>query len=176
MRISVFTSLLTCSSVLAFSPSSTTPVISSSRNSSSQLNAENVGRREAMMGAVGAALGTALLFPQSSNAITNPALQTFKARKQGKGQFIPGKGLHNNIEYDNLVAANNPALQTLKARKPTKGQFIPGKGLHAHEEDEHLMAITNPALQTFKARKQGKGQFIPGKGLHSSNTFEELFG
>jgi hypothetical protein len=97
MRISIFTSLVTCSSVAAFAPASTNPgiSISSSSSSSSQLQAENVGRRQAM-GAFGAALGTALLFPQSSNAIINPALATFKSRKQGKGQFIPGNGLHDH--------------------------------------------------------------------------------
>jgi hypothetical protein len=53
-------------------------------------------------------------------------------------QFIPGKGLHMNEEFDRLMAIQNPALQTFKARKPTKGQFIPGKGMHANEEFEML--------------------------------------
>merc|ERR1712176_74200 len=118
-------------------------------SSNTQLQAENVGRREAM-GAFGAALGTALMFPQTSNAIQNPALQTFKGSKPTKGQFIPGKGLHANEEYDRLMAIQNPALQTFKGAKPTKGQFIPGKGLHANEEFDRLMALENPALQTFK--------------------------
>ena len=35
-------------------------------------------------------------------AIQNPALQTFKARKPTKGQFIPGKGMHANEEFEML--------------------------------------------------------------------------
>ena len=133
MRISALVFLATCSSVAAFAP-----IATRSGSVVTQLQAENVGRREAM-GAFGAALGTALLFPQPGNAITNPALQTLKGRKHGKGQFIPGKGLHADEEFDTLMAANNPALQTFKARKPTKGQFIPGKGLHSSIDFEELI-------------------------------------
>ena len=169
MRISAVVFLAICSSAAAFAPSARHSA------SSSQLHAENVGRREAM-GAFGAALGTALLFPQYSNAIENPALKTLQSRKRTKGAFIPGKGLHSKEEYDRLMALTNPALQTFKGAKPTKGQFIPGKGLHSQEEYDRLMAINNPALQTFKGAKPTKGQFIPGKGLHQSNTFDELLG
>ena len=133
MRISAVVFLAICSSVTAFAPSAT------QSSSTTQLHAENVGRREAM-GAFGAALGTALLFPQSSNAIQNPALQTMKARKPTKGQFIPGKGLHANEDFDQLVAIQNPALQTLKGRRKTKGQFIPGKGLHSSNTFDELLS------------------------------------
>ena len=169
MRVSAIVFLATCSSVAAFAPSA------SQSSSSTQLQAENVGRREAF-GAFGAALGAAILFPEASNALENPALQTFKGRRPTKGQFIPGKGLHANEEYDRLMAANNPALQTFKGAKPTKGQFIPGKGLHSNIEFDNLIALENPALKTLKGRRKTKGQFIPGKGLHSSNTFDELLG
>eukprot|EP00532_Pseudo-nitzschia_australis_P015344 CAMPEP_0168275086 /NCGR_PEP_ID=MMETSP0141_2-20121125/17672_1 /TAXON_ID=44445 /ORGANISM="Pseudo-nitzschia australis, Strain 10249 10 AB" /LENGTH=85 /DNA_ID=CAMNT_0008216773 /DNA_START=180 /DNA_END=434 /DNA_ORIENTATION=+ len=85
MRISAVLFLGACSSAAAFAPSAIPSGITST-----QLQAE-FGRREAM-GAFGAALGSAILFPQSSEAITNPALATFKGRKKTKGQFIPGKG------------------------------------------------------------------------------------
>jgi len=127
MRLSTFVFIATCSSVGAFAP------ISNPSHSITQLEAENSSRRKAI-GAIGASLGAALLFPRSSNAIINPALQTFKGGKKGKGQFIPGKGLHLNEEYDRLMAITNPALQTFKGGKQGKGQFIPGKGLHLNEE------------------------------------------
>lgn len=168
MRLSAISFLVTCSSVAAFAPSPSLP--SCSRT---QLHADNSHRRE-VLGTIGASLGAALLFPQSSNAIQNPALQTLKGRKKTKGQFIPGKGLHTNEEFDRLMAIQNPALQTLKGRKKTKGQFIPGKGMHMNEEFDRLMAISNPALQTMKARKPTKGQFIPGKGMHANEEFEML--
>ena len=132
MRLSAVVVLATCSSAAAFVPSAQQSV------STTQLQAENVGRREAL-GAFGAALGTALLFPESSNALENPALQTFKGRKPTKGAFIPGKGLHSNMSFDNLVALENPALQTFKGRKKTKGAFIPGKGLHSSNTFDELL-------------------------------------
>jgi len=170
MRLSTFVCIASCSSVAAFVPISTPP-----SHSIVQLEAENSSRRKAF-GAIGASLGAALLFPQVSSAGSiNPALATFKGRKKGKGQFIPGKGMHLNEEYDRLMAITNPALQTFKGGKKGKGQFIPGKGMHLNgEEYDRLMAINNPALQTFKARKPTKGQFIPGKGMHMNEEYDHL--
>lgn len=54
----------------------------------------------------------------------------FLGGKKTKGAFIPGKGLHQNEPFENLLAASNPALATFKGGKNTKGAFIPGKGLH----------------------------------------------
>mmetsp|Transcript_21246 Transcript_21246/g.22666 ORF Transcript_21246/g.22666 Transcript_21246/m.22666 type:complete len:111 (-) Transcript_21246:3-335(-) len=105
MRLSTYVFIATFSSVGAFAP------ISNPTHSITQLEAENSSRRKAI-GAIGASLGAALLFPQSSSATgsINPALQTMKGRKKGKGQFIPGKGMHMNEEYDRLMAITNPAL------------------------------------------------------------------
>ena len=90
-----------------------------------------VSRRESLAG-LGLAVG-GLLFPDTSSAANNPALQTFKGRKGTKGAFIPGKGMRNTEEYEKLVAASNPALATFKGSKGTKGAFIPGKGLRLNE-------------------------------------------
>lgn len=75
---------LTASSTSAFAPAS-----QNSLRSSTKLHAEGGSRREAL-GAIGAALG-GLALPGVSNALTNPALQTFKGGKMTKGAFIPGK-------------------------------------------------------------------------------------
>ena len=138
--------------------------------SSTQLNAES--RREAL-GAIGVALG-GLLVPEVSNALDNPALETFKGRKHTKGAFIPGKGMRN--KEDNLLSLQNPALETFKGGKKTKGAFIPGKGLRMKDADENFLALANPALETFKGRKGTKGAFIPGKGLRNSDSFDALMG
>mmetsp|Transcript_69180 Transcript_69180/g.200360 ORF Transcript_69180/g.200360 Transcript_69180/m.200360 type:complete len:203 (-) Transcript_69180:93-701(-) len=135
--------------------------IASNKLSSTQLNAES--RREALS-AIGLALGGLVALPGASNAVNNPALQTFKGRKPTKGQFTPGKGLRNHEVMDeNWVALKNPALETFKGGKKTKGEFIPGKGLRM--KDDELLALKNPALETFKGGKKTKGEFIPGKGL-----------
>jgi hypothetical protein len=119
MRLSAIVILASCSSAAAFSP------VSTPSRSSTQLQAENSSRRGAM-GVIGASLGAALLFPQSSNANINPASETFKGRPQGKGQFIPGKGLHSHEEFNGLMANINPASENFKGRPKGKGQFIPG--------------------------------------------------
>jgi hypothetical protein len=143
---------------------------SSVRCSSTELKAVN--RRDALGLAFGllAAAGS----PLASNAVSDPALQTFKGRKKTKGSFIPGKGIREHEEFESLVSVSNPALQTFKGGKKTKGSFIPGKGLHGHEDYESLVAVSNPALQTFKGGKKTKGSFIPGKGLHEHDDFESL--
>jgi hypothetical protein len=117
-----FLALAAVENASAFSPASI------KHASTTQLNAES--RREAL-GSMGIAL--AGLFagsfgaPEESVAFNNPALETFKGGKRTKGQFIPGKGMRNTEEFDQLVAFNNPALETFKGGKRTKGQFIPGK-------------------------------------------------
>eukprot|EP00533_Pseudo-nitzschia_delicatissima_P015240 CAMPEP_0197269572 /NCGR_PEP_ID=MMETSP1432-20130617/5675_1 /TAXON_ID=44447 /ORGANISM="Pseudo-nitzschia delicatissima, Strain UNC1205" /LENGTH=75 /DNA_ID=CAMNT_0042734751 /DNA_START=26 /DNA_END=249 /DNA_ORIENTATION=+ len=72
MKASAVVFLATCSSAAAFVPSA------SQSSSSTQLQAE-LGRREAL-GGFAAALSAAVLFPDSSSAAYNPALQTFKGR------------------------------------------------------------------------------------------------
>ena len=153
MRASAALFALLSASAHAFAP-----VQQPHRVASTELAAE---RREVFGMAAAAALSTfGLSMP--AQAASNPALETLKAKKGSKNQYIPGKGLHQHD--DMLVAANNPALQTLKAKKGSKNQYIPGKGLHQH--DDFLMAANNPALQTLKAKKGSKNQYIPGKGLH----------
>ena len=106
------------------------------RGSSTEL--DMISRRASLAG-LGLTVGS-LLFPDDSFAANNPALQTFKGRKGTKGAFVPGKGMRNVEEYENLVAASNPALQTFKGSKGTKGAFIPGKGLRKNELFETFIA------------------------------------
>lgn len=148
---------------------------SSVRCSSTELKAVN--RRDALGLAFGllAAAGS----PLASNAVSDPALQTFKGRKKTKGSFIPGKGIREHEEFESLVSVSNPALQTFKGGKKTKGSFIPGKGLHEHVDFESLVAVNNPALQTFKGGKGPKGSFIPGKGQYgepkNNNWYQVIY-
>jgi hypothetical protein len=129
IRASVFAllALAAVQNASAFSPASHKHA---AITTTTQLNAES--RREAL-GGMGIALaglfaGSFGAPEESMAALQNPALQTFKGGKKTKGAFIPGKGLRNTEEYDQLVAGlENPALQTFKGGKRTKGAFIPGK-------------------------------------------------
>ena len=151
MRVVALHALLSASAD-AFAPST-----AGQRMASMELAAE---RRE-VFGVAAAAAFSAFGLTMPAEAVTNPALQTFKGKKGSKNQYIPGKGLKQHD--DELVAVTNPALQTFKGKKGSKNQYIPGKGLKQHED--MLVAVTNPALQTFKGKKGSKNQYIPGKGL-----------
>ena len=168
MKTASFALLMT---LLVSASDAFTPIASNHHKlSTTQLHAES--RREALS-AIGLALGGLMGLPEASNALNNPALETFKGRKATKGQFIPGKGLRNH-EDENWVALKNPALETFKGGKKTKGEFIPGKGLRMKEDE--LLALKNPALETFKGGKKTKGEFIPGKGLRLNESFESMMG
>ncbi len=120
-----------------------------------------LNRRDALGFAFSAMIGAASTLPTEAEAVSNPALETFKGGKKTKGAYIPGKGLRNGQTYDELVAVSNPALETFKGRKATKGSFIPGKGMRNTAAFDELVAVSNPALETFKGRKATKGSFIP---------------
>lgn len=83
MKTTAFALLALSASSNAFAPASQGSI----QSSRTQLHAES--RRDAL-GAIGAALG-GLALPGVSNALTNPALETFKGGKKTKGAFIPGK-------------------------------------------------------------------------------------
>jgi hypothetical protein len=131
--------------------------ISQARTSQTELGA-TLDRRN-LLGAIGVAIGGALVGTNPADA-SNPALETFKGGKKTKGSFIPGKGIR--LQEENLITSN-PALETFKGGKKTKGSFIPGKGIR--QQEESIMMASNPALETFKGRPRTKGSFIPGKGI-----------
>lgn len=113
-------------------------------------------------------------------AASNPALQTFKTgpKRGGDGTFKPGKGMRDNLSFDELVSASNPALQTFKTgpKRGGDGTFKPGKGMRERLSFDELLSASNPALQTFKTgpKRGGDGTFKPGKGMRSSVFFDEL--
>ena len=90
MRLTPIVFLAACSSVTGFAPAASSRV--SISNTQLQAEQQNSSSRREAMGTIGAAigLGAGLLFPQVSNAVNNPALETFKGRKKTKGAFIPG--------------------------------------------------------------------------------------
>lgn len=94
-----------------------------------------MSRRDAFGLAFSAAVGAASIMPEAAEAVSNPALQTFKGRKRTKGSFIPGKGIREHESFEMLQAVSNPALQTFKGRKETKGSYVPGKGIRSHFDD-----------------------------------------
>jgi hypothetical protein len=88
MRLSVIAALLASTS--AFAP------VSNSRFSTSATELGAVSRRDAFGLAFSAVVAGAVTSPSPANAISNPALETFKGRKHGQGSFIPGKGMRDH--------------------------------------------------------------------------------
>ena len=74
--------------------------------------------------------------------------------KKNKGQaFIPGKGLRNKKEeQEMLLSLSNPA-QLGKGKSTGGGKFVPGKGIRKNEET--LLALSNPA-QLGKGKSTGE--------------------
>mmetsp|Transcript_45115 Transcript_45115/g.68005 ORF Transcript_45115/g.68005 Transcript_45115/m.68005 type:complete len:141 (+) Transcript_45115:66-488(+) len=106
------------------------PASSHARCSEFALSA-TADRREALS-TFAKALGGVIAFSgaEAANAVSNPALETFKSKKGGGAKHIPGKGMLNNAaSFDELLAAANPALETFKGKKKGGAKHIPGKGM-----------------------------------------------